>query len=126
MTDAPTMSLTLHDLSPDQVTAILAIVTGDAPKKAPAKKAAPKKAAPKKEEPKDEPVESDDGGTPTREEVVAALKEYRGTHSKEAAEAIIHGPGDSKNISGIKEENFAAVLEACSKPPADDEDGDDW
>lgn len=130
MTDA-TMSLTLHDLSPEQVTAILAIVTGEAPAAEEKPKPAPRKRTtkPKKEEPAEEPAEdtsgdSDEGGTPTREDVVAALKAYRDKHSKEAAEAIIHGPGGSKNLSGISEENFAAVIEACSKEPAAEDDWD--
>ena len=130
MSDA-TVSLTLHDLSADQVTAIMAIVTGDASAAKPASKAAPKKTTKPAAKPKEEkPVESDEGGTPadlTADVVRNALKAYRSKHSKEDAEKIIAATG-APNITSIEEDKYPLVMELCEKDPADlpSDDGEDW
>ncbi|MEO1208431.1 MAG: hypothetical protein AAFX78_02715 [Cyanobacteria bacterium J06638_20] len=134
MTDA-TMSITFHDVTPDQAAALMAVVSGDA---APAEKpkstrrnAAAKPKEAEKPDPapaKDGSADSDDGGTPeyTLDDVREALKTYRGEHSKEAAEGIIKGTGSS-NISGIPEDKFAWVIEQCSKAPDEGgSDEEDW
>ena len=130
MPDATTMSLTLHDLTPEMATAVIALVNGDAPakpatkpaakpaaeKKAPAKKAEPKKEEKPKEEPEAAPTEV------TREAVKAALTAYRAEHGQDAAVVIIKKYG--KSISSIPEENFQQVLDDCAKGPSEEEEWD--
>lgn len=129
MTDALTVSLTFHDLTPDMAQALLDVAGGKEPAKAaakpatkatPAKKAEEKKEAakpsPKKEEPKAD-------AAPTRDDVKAALTAFRAEHGQDEAVKIIHG--FAKSISTIPEDKFAEVIAICeANEPISEEDWD--
>lgn len=94
---------------------------------APAKESKPRKSRAKKAEPAPKPGAEESSSDLDLDTVMDILKKYAQKHGRDAAVKIMNEVGKAKSKAEVNPENYAAIVKACKKAPApQDEEGGDF